>query len=66
MANKVKKELILLYLKNHKISKSKFCKENKISIKSFNKVINEDSLEIITLLKIARTMDIEVKQLINK
>ena len=67
MKNKIKIEIIIKFMIENKISKTKFCKMCKISPSTLNKIIsNDDNFGVIALFKIARVIKIEVYQMFNR
>lgn len=64
MGNTIKIEIIEKFMKENKISKTKFCKMCKISSNTLNKIITKDNnFRIIALFKIARVIKIQVYQM---
>lgn len=66
MKNKFKKEIIDNYLKENKISKTRFCKLCGISPYTLKKILNNENYEISALLKIAKVIEIQVYQMFCK
>lgn len=63
MVNEFKSEIIENYLKENKISKSKFCKMCGISPCTLNRIIKNKNYKIIALFKIARVIKIQVHKM---
>ena len=64
MGNLIKTEIFENYIKEHNLSKNKFCKLCKISHSVFKKIMNnQGNFHIIALFKIARVIGIEVYQM---
>ena len=62
----IKTEIIEKYLKENKISKTKFCKMCEISVSTFNLAMdNNGNFGIIALCKMARVMNREIKELFS-
>ena len=62
----IKTEIIENYMKEHNLSKTKFCKICKISPSTFNKIMaNDRNFGLIALFKIARVMEIYVHLMFN-
>jgi predicted transcriptional regulator len=66
MKNKFKKEIIDNYLKDNKISKTRFCKLCSISPYTLKKILNNENYEISALFKIAKVIEIQVYQMFCK
>lgn len=66
MKNKFKKETIDNYLKDNKISKTRFCKLCGISPYTLKKILNNENYEISALFKIAKVIEIQVYQMFCK
>ena len=59
-------KIIENFMLENKISKTKFCKLCKISIRTLNKIMsNNDDFRIIALFKIARVIKVQVHQMFN-
>lgn len=66
MKNTIKTELIKNFIKENKLSKSKFCEMCKISQSTLNKIMtSNENFRIIALFKIARVLKIQVYQMFN-
>lgn len=64
MGNLIKTELIENYIKQHDLSKNKFCKLCKISPSVLKKIMKtQRNFYIIALFKIAKIINLEVYQL---
>ena len=64
MSNFVNTNLIIEYLKNNKLSKTKFCDICKINIKTLNKILDGyDNFNLVALLKISRVMNIDLYEI---
>ena len=61
----VKTELIEQYLKENELSKTKFCKICKISPGTLTKIMNNQSVSLVAIYKITRTMGIYLHQIFN-
>ncbi len=55
--------LIYNYIKTHKLTVKSFCKLSRISTKSFYKIQRTNDFSMIILLKIAKSLDVELKDL---
>ncbi len=66
MVNEFKKEIIESYLKENKISKTKFCKLCGISYCTLEKIRNNKNYRIGALFKIAKVVKIQVYQMFGK
>ena len=66
MVNEFKKEIIESYLKENKISKTKFCKLYGISYCTLEKIRNNKNYRIGALFKIAKVVKIQVYQMFGK
>ena len=66
MVNEFKKEIIESYLKENKISKTKFCKLCGISYCTLEKIRNNKNYRIGALFKIAKVVKIQVYQVFGK
>ncbi len=67
MENLIKAKVIDKFMKENKMSKSKFCKLCKISLSSFNKLMSGSlNFGIIILFKIAKMLKIEVYELFEE
>lgn len=54
-------ELINNYLDENKLSKTDFCKQCRISIITLNKILtNNNNIGMISLFKVARTLDVVI------
>lgn len=66
MIDTIKIEIIEKFMLKNNISKTKFCKECKISLKTLNKIMaNDFNFKTVALFKIAKVIKIEVFQLFN-
>ena len=66
MKNTIKIEIIEKFMRENKISKTKFCKMCKISSNTLNKIMaKDDNFGIIALFKIAKVIKIQVYQMFN-
>lgn len=64
MRSIINTKLINKFIKENKLSKTKFSKLCRISLSTLNKILqNKDNLKINTIFKIARTMKIEAYQI---
>lgn len=63
----IKTEVIENYLKDNKLSKTKFCKMCKISLSTFHKAMSNNlNFGIVAMFKMARVMRVELKELFVK
>lgn len=54
-------------MKEHNLSKSKFCKLCGFGMTTLNKILNDDhSLRLNVLRKLSKTMDIEIKDIFSE
>jgi len=54
-------EIIKNYMRDNNLTKTKFCKLSKISVKTFNKIINQQAnFRSIAIFRVAKTMQIPV------
>ncbi len=54
-------ETIKNYMRDNNLTKTKFCKLSKISVKTFNKILNHQlNFRSIAIFRIAKTMKIPV------
>ena len=66
MQDTIKTEIIGSYMKEHNLSKNKFCKMCNVNIQTLNKILNNDfRFRVNALFKIARVLKIEVYQMFN-
>lgn len=63
--NCINKELIEGYIKEHNLTKTKFCKMCKISYSTLTRILNDYDFYLIALFRIARVMEVEVYNLFN-
>ncbi|MDE5788859.1 MAG: helix-turn-helix domain-containing protein [Clostridia bacterium] len=56
-------EVIKNYIKENNLSKTKFCKLCKISLQTFNKVLNGEDVYLGALFKISRALNINISVL---
>lgn len=66
MDNLVNTKIIENYLIENNISKIKFCKICKTSVKTLDKVFNGEDYNLRVLFKIAVALDIKMCELFNK
>ncbi len=59
----IKKEVIENYLKENNMSKNKFSKNCYISVKTFDKFMRGELIELFIALKVAEYMKLEYKDL---
>lgn len=50
-------------MQNNKMSKTKFCKVCKIGISTFNRIMNNKNFNLISLFKIAKTINVRICEL---
>lgn len=65
MKNLIKTEMITNYLKEHDLSKTKFCKLCKISVSTYNKIMNGENFNLVALCRIAKKIEVELHKLFN-
>ena len=66
MQDTIKTEIIENYMKEHNLSKNKFCKMCNVNIQTLNKILKNDfRFRVNALFKIARVLKIEVYQMFN-
>ena len=59
-------EAIIKYIKDNKLSKTKFCKMCKVCKETMNKILSgKTNFNAIALFKIARVMNIELYKIFN-
>lgn len=64
MGNLIKTEIFESYMKEHNLSKNKFCKLCRISPSVLKKIMNnQDNFYVIALFRIARVIQMEVYQM---
>ena len=61
--NNINVKLIKEYINNNNLSKTKFCKQCKISYSTLMRILNNGDFYIIALFKIARVMNVKVYNL---
>ncbi len=66
MKNEFKKEIIENYLKENKMSKTKFCKLCGINLCTLMKVMNNENYRINALFKIAKIVKFQVYKMFRK
>ena len=66
MKNEVNTEIIDNYLKENKLSKTKFCKVCGISRGTLEKVMKNENVRITVLFKIARVLNVPIHQLFRE
>lgn len=68
MINKeIKAELITVFMKTNKLTKTAFCKLCKISLSTLNSILaNTENLKITALFKIARVINLQIYELFSK
>ena len=67
MSFSLKKKIILDFMKDKNLSKSKFCKLCGFGMTTLNKIMNDDySIHIDVLGKLSKTMNVEIKDLFAK
>lgn len=67
MTNDIKVELITDYLQQNKLTKTAFCKQCKISLGTLNKILkNQKNVFITSIVKIARKINTELKDMFEK
>jgi len=63
----VKTDVIENYLKENKLSKSKFCKQCKIGYRTLSKILNRDySFKLSKLFKVANAMGVHILHIIEQ
>ena len=63
--NGIKKEVIENYMKENNLSKTAFCKECKICIGSFNKIMTGQNFRLGVLFKISNATNIKLANFFN-
>ena len=63
MKNEINIEKIQNYIKENNLSKSKFCELCKIGSNTLDRILNNKNFKITALFKIARQMNIYIKDL---
>ena len=66
MKNTIKTEIFEMYIKEHNLSKTKFCKLCKIDVSTFNRILTNQNYRLSALFKIARVINIQVCEMFNK
>ena len=59
----IKTEVFEDYMKEHKLSKSRFCELCGISVATYNRIISRQNIRILALFKIAKVIKVEVWQM---
>ena len=66
MKNIIKYEVIEKFIKDKKLSKTKFCKLCRVQYRTFKKIMSNDfHFRVKTLFRIAKFMNVEVVELLN-
>ncbi len=60
MDKQLKTEIITEYICSHRLTKKEFCKQCKISIPTFYRVMQNKNIKLITLIKIARKINLPI------
>ncbi|MBD5100703.1 MAG: helix-turn-helix transcriptional regulator [Clostridiales bacterium] len=60
ITEKPNSQLIIAYIENNNLTKKEFCQQCKISISTFYKIINGKNINLISLFKIAKIMNVPV------
>lgn len=63
MENLIRTDLIVNYMNENGLSKTQFCKLCKISVSTFNRILNGENIRLISLFRIAKTMKVKLHQL---
>ena len=67
MKKYINEELISNFIKNNKLTKTKFCKISKISLKTFYKVLDGNyNVDVKVLFKIAKAMQKNIVDILIK
>lgn len=64
MYNAVNTTIIDSYIKANNLSKTKFCKLCKISVDTFNRIITNRDFYLVSLFRIAKTMNVYLCELL--
>lgn len=56
-------KIIFDYIKNNKMTKTEFCKKCKTSVSTFNRIVAEKNAKLISLYRIAKTINIHICKL---
>ncbi len=59
----IKTEVFEDYMKEHKLSKSRFCEVCGIGVATYNRIISRQNFRISALFKIAKVIKVEVCQM---
>ena len=62
MYDKLNTKLIFDYIKNNNLTKTKFCRQCKISTSTFYKIISGKDFRLIALIKMAKIMNLKLSQ----
>lgn len=61
---RIRTELIDAFLRSEAITKEELCKRCKVTIKAFDKIMqNDKSVNLLNIYKIARIMDLAISQM---
>ena len=61
----IKTELIENHIKEHKLSKTKFCKMCKISTSTLTRIMDNENVSLLAILRITRILGIFLHQIFN-
>lgn len=59
----IKTEVFEDYMKEHNLTKTKFCQLCEIGVQTFNRIISRQNFRISALFKIAKVIKVEVWQM---
>lgn len=63
MEGAVNTTIIDSYIKANNLSKTQFCKLCKISVSTLNRIMTNNNFNLISLFRIAKTMDVHICKL---
>ncbi len=66
MKNKFKTEIIENYLKENKISKTKFCKLCGITLSTLMRIMNNENYRVSALFKISKELKLQVYKMFRE
>ena len=61
MQVKINAQKVIDYLKENKLSKKEFCIKSKVSVKSLNKMLKGETVNVKTLFNVARGADCYIR-----
>lgn len=59
----IKTELINNYLKENKLSKSKFCEPCKIYPSTLKRILNNENVSLISVFKVSKVLKVKIHQM---